>query len=168
MIIFSPIKEIPVEFLEYKGIRQVVTYNLTSYYNHAPTLNLLIPSLAAVPENILNGDCTTPEFDISYHSFIINNDQAFIQFMNIMVPVFNSSDTLVHVLINVSNFRDVITESLLKLIQQRYGYNAYIVNELDDFLYANESDFSIPGLFTMDKDIQRWQLMTATSGDFYE
>lgn len=168
MIIFTPIKHIPVEFLEAKGIRQVVTYNLSSYYSDCHTLNLLVPSPQFISEDLLNGDCTTPEFDISYHQFILNNDGAFLQLMNIMIPVFTNPDTLVQVLINVSNFRDVITESLAKLIQQRYGYNSYLIYDLDDFMYVEESTMSVPGLFAMDKDVQRWQLMVGSESNFYE
>lgn len=169
MIIFTPIKDIPVQFLEYKGVRQVVKYNLSSYYNDAPTLNMLIPSPEFIPEQTLLGDCDTPDFDIQYHNFIINNDGAFVQFMSIIVPEFTSADTLVHIMINASPFRDVITESLLKLIQQRYGCNAYLINELEDFLYADETDFSIPGLFAMDQDLQRWRaMMPIPAGDINE
>ena len=169
MIIFTPIKNIPVEMLEYKRIRQVVQYNLSSYYNDAPTLNMLIPSSEYISEELMQGDCSIPTFDIEYHKFIFDNYNAFLQFMNIMIPAFTSPDTLVQVLINVSPFRDVITESLLKLIQQRYGYNAYIINELEDFLYTEESDLSIPGLFNMDQDLARWRCMVPDiGGEMYE
>lgn len=156
MIIFTPIKQIPQEYLELKGINRVIQLNLTSYHSDVPTLNLLIPSSDYISEDLLNGDCATPDFDVAYHSFIINNDAAFLQLMSIIIPVFTDPDTLVQILINVSNFRDVITESLCKLIQQRYGYNSYIVYELEDFLYTEESDMTIPGLFSIDSDIQRW------------
>ena len=88
-----------------------------------------------------------------------------MQFMAIIVPAYTSPDTLVHIMIQQSNFRDVITESLLKLIQQRYGYNACIVNEVNDFLYVEESDFSVPGLFILDQDLARWR---ASQDDPYQ
>lgn len=169
MIIFTPIRQIPVEVLEVKGIRQVAVYNLSSYYSDIPTLNLLIPSTLSVPEEILNGDCDTPEFDISYHNYILNDNNAFMQFMNIIQPVYTNPDVLVQILINKSEFRDVITESLIKLIQQRYGYNVYLINDIEDFIYADEPSFTIPGLFNMDIDLQKWQLMIAPeSGELYE
>jgi hypothetical protein len=157
MIIFTPIQNIPVEYLEYKCIRQVVKYNLSSYYNDAPTLEALIPTPNCIPSEVILGDATDPSFDIEYHNYIINNQNPFMEFMSIIIPAYTSPDTLVQVMIRASNFRDVITESLLKLIQQRYGYNACIVNELDDFIYTIESDFSIPGLFALDQDLQRWR-----------
>lgn len=169
MIIFSPIQNIPVEYLEYKGIRQVVKYNLSSYYNDAQTLNSLIPSPKFIPQDVLFGDATNPIFDIEYHKYIYDNPNAFMEFMNIIIPAYTSPDTLVHITIQSSNFRDVITESLLKLIQQRYGYNAYLIYEVNDFLYAEESDFSIPGLFVLDQDLVRWRSMSPyQESEFYE
>lgn len=169
MIIFTPIRDIPVELLEAKRIRQVVKYNLSSYYSDVPTLNMLIPSSEYIPEELMEGDCSLPVFDIEYHKFIFENNEAFMQFMNLIIPVFGSPEVLVQILINQSEFRDIITESLIKLIQQRYGYNAYIVNEVDDFLYTEESSMSIPGLFIMDQDLHRWRsLMPVQEYDMYE
>ena len=168
MIIFTPIQNIPVEYLAYKGIRQVIKYNLSSYYNDAPTLEGLIPLPGCVSQDVVFGDATDPAFDIEYHNYIINNPTSFLQFMSIIIPAYTSPDTMIQVMIRSSNYRDVITESLLKLIQQRYGYNACIVNELDDFMYTTESDFSIPGLFTLDQDLARWRTMVPCEEELYE
>lgn len=170
MVIFTPIRKIPVEMLEYKGIRQVVCYNLSSYFSDVPTLNMLIPSVAYIPEEILEKDISDfPKFDIAYGEYIINNNDAFMQLMNIMSVAYTSPDTLVQILIQSSDYRDAITESLIKLIQQRYGYNIYIINDLEDFLYTEESDFSIPGLFAIDQDLMRWRCMfPVQDGDLYE
>lgn len=167
MIIFTPIRDIPVELLEYKGVRQVVKYNLSHYYAEMPTLNMLIPSIDSIPENILTGDCTDATFDQLYHNFIFTNDQAFIQFMNIIVPAFTNPECLVQIAITNNDYTDAITESLIKLIQQRYGYNAYIINDVEDFLYTEESDFSIPGLFIIDQDLSRFRLMSELPGEEY-
>lgn len=170
MVIFTPIRSIPVEMLAMKGIRQVVTYNLSSYYSDVPTLNRLIPSVEYISEDIMMEDISCfPTFDIEYGKYIIQNTDAFIQLMNIMVYAFTSPDTLVQILIGRSEFRDAITESLVKLIQQRYGYNICIVNEIEDFLYTEESDFSIPGLFTIDQDLARWRnIIGIQEEDSYE
>lgn len=169
MIIFSSLQFIPNELLEMKGIRQVVKYNLSSYYNDAPTLESLIPTPANIPEDVIRGDRSDPSFDIAYHNYIINNPQAFVEFMSIITPAFMSPETLVHIMIKNSEYRDVITESLVKLIQQRYGYNVCIINEVDDFIYAEESDFSISGLFAYDADLVRWrELVPYQEGELYE
>lgn len=168
MIVFTPIQNIPVEYLIHKGIRQVVKYNLSSYYSDVPTLEGLLPLPGCISQEVILGDATDPAFDVEYHNYIINNPVSFLQFMSIIIPAYTSPDTMVQIMIRSSNYRDVITESLLKLIQQRYGYNACIVNEIDDFVYATESDFSIPGLFNLDQDLARWRTMVPCEEEFYE
>ena len=169
MIIFTPHRIIPAEMLEQKGIRQVVVYNLSSYYSDVPTLNMLVPSPGYLPEESLEGDMVyCPSFDISYHGFIMENPDAFCQFMNIIIPAYMSPETMVQILINHSDYRDAILESLVKLIQQRYGYNTYVVNELEDFIYAEESDMSIPGLYAIEQDVMRWHTLVPMDGEVYE
>lgn len=169
MIIFTPIKDIPPEYLESKGIKNVTKYNLSSYIN-APSLSVLLPSPEFIPESVLTGDCDNAEFDMAYHKYILDNDVAFSAFMAIITEVAQFPDSLVQILINDSPYRNAITESLSKLIQQRYGYNTYLINEPEDFLYAEEPTFSIPGLFTLDQDLQRWQMAMPPEmqGDLYE
>lgn len=159
MIIFTPIKDLPYEYLERKNIRQVVKYNLSSYYADIPTLVGLVPNPEFMSEDAIRTNEVDPRFDIEFHQYIMNNPQSFDQFMNIVLPVYMNPDTLVQVLISESNYRDAITESIIKLIQARYGYNSYIIHDIEDFLYAEESTFSIPGLFSMDQDLQRWHMM---------
>ena len=159
MIIFTPLQYIGPEYLEYKGIKQVLRFNLTSYYCDAQNLDQLIPDMNCISPEVLSGDCSDPSFDIGYHNYILNNPGSFMQFMSIMIPAYTSPDTLIHVMVKRSEYRDVIAESLAKLIQQRYGYNICIVNDIEDFLYAEESDMTIPGVFNMDNDISRWHTM---------
>ena len=171
MIIFSTIKDIPEEYLTMKGIKSLVRYNLTSYYNDCPTLNKLIPSVATMPEESIDGDAPSlPAFDIAYGQYIFGDNEAFMQLMNIIIPVYMNPDCLVQILISNSDFRDTITESLIKLIQQRYGYNVFIINTIEDFLYINELDFSIPGLFGLTEDLNRWRSLMPPQdwGDEYE
>ena len=174
MIVFTPIKDIPEYILEMKNIGKVITYNLSSSYEGFPILNLLSIPIGNIPESILNGDCDTPEFDINYSNYIINNNDAFIQLMGIVIPVYQEPNTLVHILVNQSRFRDCITESLAKLIQQRYGYNTNFIFNIEDLMYVEESDFSIPGLFRMDSDLLRYtqlnpdMISDMLKDDYYE
>ena len=169
MIVFTPIKDFPIELLEAKRISQVIKFNLTSYYADAPTLNYLVPSIEHIPEDVLNGDCTSPIFDVAYHQYIMNNDLAFFQFMSIISAEFTMPEALVQIEIEVSEYRNAIAESLIKLIQQRYGVNAYYVFTLEDFMNIDMQDFSIPGLFAYDQDAAKWRFMNPNlAGEFYE
>ena len=174
MLVFSTTINVPLEFLESKGIKQVFMFNLTSYYNsdQIPMLNCIIPSVEHIPEEIIIGDCSTPEFDMNYHNYIMNNDNAFKQFMDLIIPIHQSPEILIVVLIRHTPYSDAITESLMKLIQQRYGYNGYMVNEPEDWFYTEESTFTIPGLFAYDQDILKYQMLCpeimSCNGDDYD
>lgn len=143
-----------------KGYREVAYFNLSTLYEGMPRLNSLMPSLQYIPREVLSGDCDTPEFDISYHNSIMGVDAAFMQFMTFMLIAFNNPDVLVHIMISRDTYRDNFLESLLKLIQQRYGYNAYIIDSIEDFLYAEEPTLSIPGLYNMTSDQERYLILT--------
>lgn len=162
MIIFTSIRDLPEAYLQYKGIKQVIKFNLNSLYAYIPSLDLLNPSIANLPEDMTN---TTPEFDIMYHKYIFENDAVFNQFMSIVVPANVNPECLVQVLVKFSEYRDIITESLIKLIQQRYGYNSYIISDAEDFLYVEESDFSIPGLFLFEQDRTRWFMLNGVPAE---
>lgn len=168
MIIFTPIRDFPVDILQSKGVRQVVKYNLSHYYAEMPMLNLLVPSSEFISEDILTGDCATTDFDREYHNFILSNDAAFCQLMSIIVPVYMQPDTLVHIAILYNDYTIAFVESLIKLIQQRYGYNSYFINDVEDFLYITEPEFSIPGLFVLDQDLARWRMMNSESLKGYD
>lgn len=100
-----------------------------------------------------------------YHKYIFENDVVFNQFMSIVVPANVNPECLVQVLVKFSEYRDIITESLIKLIQQRYGYNSYIISDSEDFLYVEESDFSIPGLFLFEQDRTRWFMLNGVPAE---
>lgn len=171
MIIFTPIITFPENYLDYKGIKNIIKYNLSSYNSDVQSLGSLIPNPEFIPEDCITGDCSTAEFDMAYHASIFNNPNSFYQFMNLIIPVYMYPDLLVQILINKSPYRDIITESLIKLIQQRYGYNSFIINEIDDILYTDEPDFSISGLVALDNDIEQYRNMFPESvliGDQYD
>ena len=118
MRIFTKVRQIPNEYLGYRGIKNVVTFNLSSYDN-SQTLNFLDPSPEFIPESILCGDVNSMEFDMAYHGYIINNDNAFMQLMQIIILLNMYTDTLVKKLIGDGQYRLAITESVAKIIKIR-------------------------------------------------
>lgn len=163
MIIFTPLLEIPIDLLMYKGIKSVFIYNMSTIYEGIePVFSLALSDVVLQPELC---DYDSQVFDAFYCKHVIEDDNAFNDLMRIMIPANLNPDCLVHVLIKRSVFRDAVTETLIKLIQQRYGYNCYVVNELEDFIYAEESDFSIPGLFTFEQDRGRWMMLNNVGED---
>ena len=159
MLVFTSIRDIPESILEQLRIKQVVKYNLSSFYIDGIYLNGLIPLNEYIPEEVLEGNGSSNEFDINYHNYIFNNQTAFMSFMKMIIPVYNDPETIVQVLIHESEYRNCILESLVKLIQQRYGYNSYIIHDINDFWYMEEQKFNIPGLFNMDNDLHIYNML---------
>ncbi len=154
-IIFTPIYNFSNSFLEERNIERIYRYNLSSMLQAVQLDGLIPPSNILTPEVYMSGNCVTPEFDQAYYNYILSNDLAFINLMAIVTPIFRDPQALVQILIEHSIIKDIIAESLAKLIQQRYGLNAYFVNDFEDLKEVRESVFSIPGVFTMDNDLER-------------
>ena len=141
-----------------------VILNLSSYYNR-DTYSSDISSLATYINMLgnkanamgipLNQYIETPDFDISYAEAIFNDNMLFVQFMKIMIPAFE--DYNVFVLVGTDIYREAITESLTKLIQQRYGYNCWRISDINDLIGCSlVSTFSYEGLDNMDSDRDRY------------
>ena len=71
------------------------------------------------------------EFDMYYMSFIFENGEIFEKFMYMMSSAYEGN--IVVILIQRDIYRDAITEALIKIIQQRYGYNGVCVNTEEDY-----------------------------------
>ena len=120
--------------------------NLSSLIEGFPRVHL-VPSVTTQYNN-------DKEFDIAYANYIFSNDNIFMEFMKIVYPLYCGQD--VFLLVSRSeNTHDIITESLCKLIQQRYGYNYQLLNNKDDIDYYDESGFSILGIQALDIDKER-------------
>jgi hypothetical protein len=108
------------------------------------------------------GDTNSIQFDQKYAQYILGNDEAFIAFMSIMSKVIDEEDTIV-----ISNYNSPalmpIIDSLLKLIQQRYGINAFIVNTIEDLesIHLKYNEFgSYEQHLTFVNDVERFSKLT--------
>lgn len=155
MIVFGTHETSPdkINYIGYKGIRSVMVFNLSSLYQLGEQLFALIPN--PLPDvSILESDQIA--FDVAYMNYVIGNDQAFMELMKIMYPTYENSPTLlVYILIGNDPYKDMITESLIKLIQQRYSYNCNRINTIDDISCIEDSDMNIYGLYNFDQDKER-------------
>lgn len=110
-------------------------------------LNIKPSSLFYVPKSNME----TNMYDIEYANYIFNNTQQRIEFLYIIHQLQIGN----HVLIMIGNYPGMyeMAESLIKLIQSRYGYNGYFItdNDLED-LSMFESRFSVPGLLLFDQE----------------
>lgn len=108
------------------------------------------------------GDTNSIQFDQKYAQYILGNDEAFIAFMSIMSKVIDEEDTIV-----ISNYNSPalmpIIDSLLKLIQQRYGINAFIVNTVEDLesIHLKYNEFgSYQQQLLYSSDVERFAKLT--------
>jgi hypothetical protein len=128
-----------------------VMYNLSSMKEGFISLQALIP-----PNTI--GRLTDREFDIAYANYIMSNDTLFCIFFQIIYNLYIGKD--VFIIVSTEDWSENLLESLLKLIQQRYGYNAVLINTEADYLYAATSmNFSFApgyGIFNLDQDKERF------------
>ena len=120
--------------------------NLSSLIEGFPRVHL-VPSVTTQ----YNDD---KEFDLAYANYIFSNDYTFMEFMKIVYPLYCGQNVFLLVSRN-ENTHDIITESLCKLIQQRYGYNYQLLNTKDDIDYYDDSGFSLFGIQTLDIDKER-------------
>jgi hypothetical protein len=136
---------------------QTVICNLTSYREDIPKLDLLLP-----PREI--GHFVDRDFDIAYMNYILGNDRVFYQFFgSIIMNLYLGFD--VYIAISEEDWSINLVESLLKLIQQRYGYNGLRINDMNDYTAAVESGnfksrFDVDyGLANLDLDKNRYSML---------
>lgn len=125
-------------------------YNLSSLFEGCQRLNL-------IPSNLVEIDVMNDEtFDSVYFNYIFSNDQIFINFMKIIDTLYLGYN--VYILISKGESFDRVTEVIMKIIQERYGYKSYLLNEPDDYdkeaIYTQE-EFSLNGISFLQQDRER-------------
>lgn len=137
-----------------------VEFNFTSFKEGGVRLNYLIPYLDQISDDF--------EFDLAYANYIMNNDQVFVQFFQIIYNLYLGKDVFIAV-DSEENWAENLLESLLKFIQERYGYIAIKIESEEDYLYARNnfsSDFNPEfGLYNLDSDKERFYSLI-DSGNF--
>lgn len=131
-------------------------FNLSSPVNYGYSLAVLIPNPECIPYDVIQGNLDTPEFDIQYGQFIMQSPERFRIFMNLVLPLYNDPCSCVIVYVAPSRIRDIIMECIIKIIQQRYGYSSYIVNDLEDICCVRDDvNFTPRGILNIQEDSDR-------------
>ena len=125
-----------------------------SLKNNIFAVNLSSANLAIHPSSLFyvpKSDMETNVYDIEYANFILGNTQQRIEFLYMIYQLQIGND----VLISIGDYPGMyeMAESLLKMIQTRYGYIGYFItnNDLED-LSMFESRFTVPGLALFDQE----------------
>lgn len=114
------------------------------------------PDAKLLPPNNL-GAINEYDFDIKYMHYILDIDTNFINFMNLVMEIYYGND--IYLIISEDAWSNTLIESLLKLMQQRYGLNAIFINSEEDYIYEKlngnctefNSSYGIAN-FMIDKD----------------
>lgn len=106
-------------------------------------------------------------FDTSYANYILTCDEAFQDFMEILMAMYYNED--VFILTDLDSPPVVsMCESIIKLIQQRYGYNCYIANCPEDLFSLPESDIAEECNHVFLQDKERYTLLTVDAKKLLE
>lgn len=127
-----------------------VMYNLSSLREDFYKLRLLLPPMEV-------GRGCDREFDTNYYNYILSNDYVFSEFFQIVYNLYTGVD--VFIMVDGGGWSENILESLLKIIQQRYGYNAVQIDSDEDYIYAYNNmqfGFTSYGLYNLDQDKDRF------------
>lgn len=126
-----------------------VVYNINSNTTEFTRLNLMPPM------ELLSKIRNSELFDQEYTNYIMLNDSVFVQFMCIMLSLAFGKDVILLVYKEESTF-DPIIEVILKLIQQRYGYNYILLDDLSYLDDLQQTSFTTEGLVNYQQDFNRY------------
>lgn len=153
------------DLVEYIRVQCEINHNpvfrFFSILDYGYPLNGLIPSpqVISLLKESQFGDSDTLLFDKAYANQLLFSE-SFIDFMKLLYRIQETDNTIL-----ITNYLNPnvtpIVDSLLKLIQQRYGLNVFIVNDIDDIDRFGISDFaSWEGYSVYLEDVKRVAEMT--------
>ena len=161
MIVFGGPKLVPSLQLDAEMSEQKWwVYNFMCLVNIGRYVNDLFPPKQML-EFFRNSDMGSPEFDKYYTEYILNEDNAFVAFMDIMMGQYYGGNAFVLYDDN-SPLIDNLVDSISKLIEFRYGLVPRIVHEEIDLFYLGNDDAMSPqGIEFFMADKERYtQLVT--------
>ena len=144
----------PTRCLQFIDRSSFKIYNLTGMIEGFDSIQALIP-----PNDL--GRLDSFEFDVNYFRYVMENNQIFIIFFRIIQSLYTGVP--VYIISDEADWCESLIESLLKIIQQRYGYNGFCVKDDEDVLFALQRDNSSfnpsYGLQNLDMDKARYQYL---------
>lgn len=124
-------------------------FNLASYKAGFNILNI-------IPPNEL-GRSDSNDFDIAYFNYIMYNDGVFVDFFRVIYYLYMGKD--VYIMACEEDWAENLLESVLKMIQQRYGINAIRITDDYDYMDAKlnyDMKFADYGRMNLDADRDRF------------
>ena len=131
-----------------------VVYNVSSLYNLGIRVDLTPPFSVNIDDRM---------FDAMYANHILQNNYYFENFFRMIYS--NYLGYNVFILVGTDSFegRQKMTESLMKLIQQRYNMIPKYIQSFEDIPdYYEEDKIFVDGLFNLDMDKERYIYQTVS------
>lgn len=130
-------------------------YNILAIKNdYVHVVNLSSALLKIEPSSLFyvpKPDSETSMYDMEYANYIFQNTKQRLELLYIVYQLLIGNP----VLIMIGQYPGMyeMAESLLKLIQSRYGYNGFFIQNEDLYYLDNfNSRFSVPGLMLFDQE----------------
>ena len=155
MIVFLDNPQL-IPYIADKTRQPIRVMNFSSLYSGFEDATCMCTSMNLVETGgmPINQFINTVDFDIMYASVLLQNDRMFETFTKFIASSYFGFTVIL--LVYREPYRDAIMESVIKFIQQRYGYNCWIVNSIDDIDCLAESTFTPAGIITLDSDVKRY------------
>ena len=136
-------------------------FNICSLNEEYPRLHILPPvDFRFIPAQ--NPESAEYEFDMRYAQWILSDNNAFFDLMQIVYTLYQGFD--VFMLISDSDPSLLqYAESLFKFIQQRYGYNTTIITSQEDLFYAEDQQINGIGAMNLIDDKERLSYILESS-----
>jgi hypothetical protein len=135
-----------VAYIDIKSIAmQTYPYNFYSLLDFGTGFRVdnLYPDKSLYPllQAEVTGDANTLAFDQAYCNQILTNEASFMDLMSILYGIETRDEVMI-----ISNYTNrvimPIVDSLIKFIQERYGIDSFIINELEDIDEFKFSSFA--------------------------
>lgn len=118
-----------------------------------PKLYGIYPRFEYISKNALI-NYTEPIFDVEYYQYL--DGPGFLSMMTIAGSEYFNGNRLHVYLIERSEYRDSVIESLQKVLFSRYGISSVLIySQMDLFYFDTDTSFSVQGLVQISTDLER-------------
>jgi len=133
-----------------------IIYNLSSMYSGFKDATCLLTNMKIVnyTQTPMYEYVQTPEFDMQYYTAIFNNPKMFATFMDFIYCDFIGMNAIL--LVYREFYRDAVMESILKIMQQRYGLNGWVVETPEDIECLKNTHYNPDGIMLLQQDIEKY------------
>ena len=148
LIVTDSLSKVPLDMIKDFSIYNISSMNMNP---SIPKLDIYPVRMVIYDAAIENKNGREYQLDQVYAQMLMSDNAKFIQLMQVVRDLYFGKNVILLVYREEQVF-DGLTESLCKFIQQRYGYNYQMINDITDFNACDNSTFSVAGIMNFDVD----------------